>query len=160
MKKITVIGTGYVGLTTGTCFADLGNDVVGIDIDGEKVARLNEGILPIYEPGLQELVVRNMAAGRLRFTTSYAEGLREAEIVFIAVGTPDDGSGGADLSQVRDAARTIAQHLDHPVIIVNKSTVPIGTGDVVTSIITEHAGTRVPFAVVSNPEFLREGSAV
>ncbi len=160
MKNITVIGTGYVGLTTGTAFADLGNQVVCIDVDAEKIARLREGILPIYEPGLGEVVVRNLAAGRLHFSTSYEEGLRDAEFVFIAVGTPDDGSGGADLSQVRAAAQSVAQTLDHPVIVVNKSTVPIGTGDLVASIINEHRRGDVPFAVVSNPEFLREGSAV
>lgn len=160
MKNITVIGTGYVGLTTGTTFADLGNQVVCIDVDEAKIAGLQQGILPIYEPGLGEVVVRNLAAGRLRFSTSYEEGLRDAEFVFIAVGTPGDGSGGADLSQVRAAAQSIAQVLDHPLIVVNKSTVPIGTGDLVTSIINEHRRGDVPFAVVSNPEFLREGSAV
>lgn len=160
MKNITVIGTGYVGLTTGTTFADLGNQVVCIDVDAEKIARLQNGILPIYEPGLGEVVVRNLAAGRLRFSTSYEEGLRDAEFVFIAVGTPDDGSGGADLSQVRAAAQSVAKALDHPVIVVNKSTVPIGTGDLVASIIYEHRRGEVPFAVVSNPEFLREGSAL
>ena len=106
MKTIAVIGTGYVGLTTGTAFADMGNQVRCIDIDEGKIARLQEGILPIFEPGLQEVVVRNMGTGRLRFTTSYAEGLRGAQFIFIAVGTPDDGSGGADLSQVRTAAKS------------------------------------------------------
>lgn len=160
MKNITVIGTGYVGLTTGTCFADMGNSVVCIDIDQAKIERLRRGILPIYEPGLQELVIRNMTAGRLHFSTSYAEGMAQADYVFIAVGTPDDGNGGADLSQVRTAAQSLARHLQHPMIVVNKSTVPIGTGDLVTSIISEHRASNVPFAVVSNPEFLREGSAV
>src|SRR5947209_10324770 len=160
MKNITVIGTSYVGLTTGTSFADMGNQVTCIDVDEEKIARLQQGILPIHEPGLQEVVVRNMRAGRLRFTTSYEEGLSEATYVFIAVGTPDDGSGGADLSQVRAAARSIAEHLDHSVVVVNKSTVPIGTGDLVTSIIDEYRTEDVTFSVVSNPEFLREGSAL
>ena len=160
MKKITVIGTSYVGLTTGTCFADMGNQVVGVDVDATKIAHLQEGILPIHEPGLQEVVVRNAHAGRLRFTTSYQEGMRDAEFVFIAVGTPGDGDGGADLSQVRAAAQSIAEALTRPVIVVNKSTVPIGTGDLVTSIITEHQRGDVPFWVVSNPEFLREGSAL
>jgi UDPglucose 6-dehydrogenase len=160
MKNITVIGTSYVGLTTGTSFADMGNHVTCIDVDEEKIARLRDGILPIHEPGLQEVVVRNMRAGRIRFTTSYEEGLKDAKFVFIAVGTPDDGSGGADLSQVRAAARSIAKTLTHDVIVVNKSTVPIGTGDLVTSIINEHKRSDVSFAVVSNPEFLREGSAL
>ncbi len=160
MKNITVIGTGYVGLTTGASFADMGNQVVCIDIDEAKLERLRDGIMPIHEPGLQEVVVRNMNAGRLRFTTSYAEGMRDAQFVFIAVGTPSDGHGGADLSQVRAAAKSVAEHLDHPVIVINKSTVPIGTGDLVTAIINEHKRTDVPFSVVSNPEFLREGSAL
>lgn len=160
MKDLTVIGTGYVGLTTGAAFADMGNRVVCLDVDELKIQNLRQGILPIYEPGMQEVVTRNLAAGRLSFTTSYAESLRDAEIVFIAVGTPDDGSGGADLSQVRAAAMSIARHLTHPIIVVNKSTVPIGTGDLVTSIITEYRTNAVPFAVVSNPEFLREGQAL
>ncbi|HEX6509854.1 MAG TPA: UDP-glucose/GDP-mannose dehydrogenase family protein [Chloroflexota bacterium] len=160
MKTIAVIGTGYVGLTTGTCFADMGNRVTCIDVDEAKIEGLQSGILPIYEPGLQEVVVRNMASGRLRFTTSFEEGLAESQFVFIAVGTPDDGSGGADLSQVRAAAQRVAQTLDHSVIVVNKSTVPIGTGDLVMSIITEHKRPDISFAVVSNPEFLREGSAL
>jgi len=160
VSTITVIGTGYVGLTTGACFADTGNHVVGLDIDEEKIARLQEGILPIYEPGLQEVVLRSMGAGRLRFTTDYQEALRRAEFVFIAVGTPDDGSGGADLSQVRAAARSIAEHLTRPLTVVNKSTVPIGTGDLVTSIIEEYRRREVPVSVVSNPEFLREGTAL
>jgi UDPglucose 6-dehydrogenase len=160
MKTIAVIGTGYVGLTTGTAFADMGNQVRCIDIDQGKIARLQEGILPIFEPGLQEVVVRNMGTGRLRFTTSFADGLRDAQFIFIAVGTPDDGSGGADLSQVRSAAKSIAETLEGSVIVVNKSTVPIGTGDLVTSIINEHKRSDATFAVVSNPEFLREGSAV
>jgi UDPglucose 6-dehydrogenase len=160
MKNITVIGTGYVGLTTGACFADMGNQVVCIDIDEAKLERLRAGIMPIHEPGLQEVVVRNMEAGRLRFTTSYVEGMRSAQFVFIAVGTPSDGHGGADLSQVREAAKSIAEELDHPVIVINKSTVPIGTGDLVAAIINEHRRIDVPFSVVSNPEFLREGSAL
>jgi UDPglucose 6-dehydrogenase len=160
MKTIAVIGTGYVGLTTGTSFADMGNQVRCVDIDEGKITRLQQGILPIYEPGLQEVVVRNMGMGRLRFTTSFEEGLRGAQFIFIAVGTPDDGSGGADLSQVRAAAKAIAEALQGSVIVVNKSTVPIGTGDLVTSIINEHKRSGATFSVVSNPEFLREGSAL
>ncbi|HCG01182.1 MAG TPA: UDP-glucose 6-dehydrogenase [Chloroflexi bacterium] len=160
MKNICVVGTGYVGLTTGTCFADMGNHVVCVDIDQAKVASLNAGSMPIHEPGLGEILVSNLKAGRLTFTSSYAEGLKDAHFVFIAVGTPDDGQGGADLSQVRSAAKSIGEHLDHPVIVVNKSTVPIGTGDLVTSIIDEYRRPEARITVVSNPEFLREGSAL
>jgi UDPglucose 6-dehydrogenase len=138
----------------------MGNHVVCLDIEGAKVAELNAGRMPIHEPGLGELLVSNLKAKRLSFTTSYSEGLREADFVFIAVGTPDDGQGGADLSQVRSAAKSIGEHLDHDVVVVNKSTVPIGTGDLVTSIIEEHRGPEVRISLVSNPEFLREGSAI
>jgi len=160
LRKICVIGAGYVGLVTGTCFADLGNLVTCIDINEKKIARLKAGEMPIYEPGLEEMVCRNAQAGRLRFTTSYEEGLTEAEFVFIAVNTPMGSEGEADLSYVRAAARSIAETMDHPLIIVNKSTVPIGTGDWVAEIVTRHQPQPVEFAVVSNPEFLREGSAV
>lgn len=160
MKKITVIGTGYVGLVTGTCFADLGNRVVGLDIDEQKIALLREGRSPIYEPGLEEMVRRNLAAGRLSFTTSYEEALKEAEFVFVAVGTPEGVDGEADLRYVRMAAESIAQAMDHPLIIVNKSTVPVGTGDFVADIIRKYQKEPIPFWVVSNPEFLREGSAL
>lgn len=160
MNDITVVGTGYVGLTTGAAFADMGNRVVCVDVDQAKIASLNQGALPIHEPGLREVVTRSMAADRLAFTTSYAEGLRRAEFVFIAVGTPDDGSGGADLTQVRTAAHDIAVHMHRPITVVNKSTVPIGTGDLVTRIIDEHRRGATRFTVVSNPEFLREGSAL
>ncbi len=160
MKSICVIGAGYVGLVTGTCFADLGNRVVCLDIDQGKIDRLNRGVMPIYEPGLEEMVRRNAASGRLRFTTSYEEGLAEAEYVFIAVDTPSGSEGEADLRSVRAAARSIAAVMDHPLIIVNKSTVPIGTGDWVADIINRHRHDGVDYAVVSNPEFLREGSAV
>jgi UDPglucose 6-dehydrogenase len=160
MSDITVIGTGYVGLTTGAAFAEMGHHVVCVDVDDKKIAGLQQGLLPIHEPGLQEVVSRALGAGRIAFTTSYSDGLAEAEFVFIAVGTPDDGTGGADLSQVHSAARGIAQELHGPIVVVNKSTVPIGTGDVVTRIIDEYRSRDVPFAVVSNPEFLREGSAL
>ncbi len=160
MKNITVIGVGYVGLVTGTCFADLGNKVVCLDIQEERIANLKKGILPIYEPGLEEMVARNVKAGRLSFTTSYAEGLQEAEFVFIAVGTPSDVDGEADLQYVRAAAESVAEVMDHPLIIVNKSTVPVGTGDWVADIIKNKQRTPVPFSVVSCPEFLREGSAI
>jgi UDPglucose 6-dehydrogenase len=157
-----VIGTGYVGLVTGTCFADLGNQVTCVDIVSEKIERLKQGILPIYEPGMEELVERNVNAGRLHFTTSYREGLDNCEFIFIAVNTPTGTSqGGADMRYVESAARSIAEELDHYAVIVNKSTVPVGSGDVVTRIVrTNLARPDVRFGVVSNPEFLREGSAL
>ncbi|MFZ5915342.1 MAG: UDP-glucose dehydrogenase family protein [Chloroflexota bacterium] len=160
MRNITVIGTGYVGLVTGTCFADLGNRVVCLDIDEKKIETLNSGGVPIYEPGLEEVVRRSVKAGRLHFTTSYEEGLQEAEFVFIAVGTPEGVDGEADLRYVRMAAKSIAEVMDHPLIIVNKSTVPVGTGDWVADIVNRHKKEGVSFAVVSNPEFLREGAAI
>jgi UDPglucose 6-dehydrogenase len=160
MKNITVIGVGYVGLVTGVCFSDLGNRVMCVDINKQRIEGLQQGVMPIYEPGLEELVARNVRAGRLNFTTSYAEGLKEAEFVFIAVGTPEGVDGEADLRYVRMAASSIAEVMDHPTIIVNKSTVPVGTGDWVADIIREYRSNDVEFAVVSNPEFLREGAAI
>ena len=162
MANICVIGTGYVGLVTGTCFSDMGNQVICVDILPEKIERLKQGILPIFEPGLEELVERNVHAGRLHFTTSYSEGLDNANFIFIAVNTPTGTSqGGADMRYVESAARGIAEELDHYAIIINKSTVPVGSGDVVSRIIRKNlVRPEVPFAVVSNPEFLREGSAV
>nr|MBN1228387.1 UDP-glucose/GDP-mannose dehydrogenase family protein [Anaerolineae bacterium] len=160
MKNIAVIGVGYVGLVTGTCFADLGNKVVALDISKEKIDSLNRGVMPIYEPGLAEVVARNMNAGRLSFTTSYQEALQDAEFVFICVGTPSGVDGEADLQYVRQAAETIAQVMTHELIIVNKSTVPVGTGDWVAEIIKEAQPRPIDFAVVSCPEFLREGSAL
>jgi len=160
MKKICVIGVGYVGLVTGACLADLGNQVICLNRNKEKSDNLKKGILPIFEPGLEEIVRRNYEAKRLDFTTVYDEGLRDAEFVFIAVGTPSGSEGEADLSHVTEAAEGIAKRLTEPVIIVNKSTVPIGTGDWVADIINEHKLNDAEFAVVSNPEFLREGSAV
>ncbi len=162
MATICVIGTGYVGLVTGTCFSDMGNHVTCVDILPEKIEGLKQGILPIYEPGLEEMVERNVRAGRLHFTTSYSEGLDNTDYIFIAVNTPTNSSqGGADMRHVESAARSIAHELDHYAIIVNKSTVPVGSGDVITDIIRKNLERpEVPFAVVSNPEFLREGSAV
>ncbi len=160
MKNITMIGVGYVGLVSGTCFADLGNNVVCLDIDEQRIANLKKGIMPIYEPGLEELVERNVKAGRLHFTTSYEEALKEAEFVFIAVGTPSAVDGQADLRYVRMAAESIADVMDHPLIIVNKSTVPVGTGDWVAEIIRRRRPDVPDFSVVSCPEFLREGSAI
>jgi UDPglucose 6-dehydrogenase len=162
LATICVVGTGYVGLVTGTCLADLGNRVTCVDIIAEKIERLKKGELPIYEPELEEIVGRNVSAGRLHFTTSYKEGLNNADFVFIAVNTPStDSLGGADMSYVENAARSIAQELDHYTIIINKSTMPVGSGDVVKRIIRANLSRPdVRFAVVSNPEFLREGSAI
>src|SRR5512136_3027547 len=160
MKNITVIGVGYVGLVTGACFADLGNKIMCLDIQEERIANLKKGIMPIYEPGLEEMVARNVKAGRLSFTNSYQEALKDAEFVFIAVGTPSDVDGEADLQYVRAAAEAVAEVMDHPLIIVNKSTVPVGTGDWVADIIKGKQKAPVPFSVVSCPEFLREGSAI
>src|SRR4051812_17182881 len=160
MARISVVGTGYVGLVTGACFADLGNQVACIDIDAAKVALLNQGGLPIYEPQLEEVVRRNLDAGRLTFTTDYAVGMDGAEFVFIAVNTPSGPEGEADMGQAQSAAMAIADHLTGPAIIVNKSTMPIGAGDWVANILDKHVRPGVTFAVCSNPEFLREGSAV
>lgn len=159
MRKIAVIGTGYVGLVTGTCFADLGNDVRCIDVDTAKVAMLRRGEMPIYEPGLAELVARNVKAKRLIFTSDYAAGLKDAEFAFIAVNTPSGIGGEADMKWVRDAAEGIASHATRDIVVVNRSTVPIGTGDLVASIIRRVNG-HMNVSVVSNPEFTREGSAV
>lgn len=160
MRSITVIGVGYVGLVTGTCFADLGNKVCCLDVDESKVNMLQEGGVPIYEPGLEEMVRRNVNAGRLTFTTDYKEALTGAEFLFIAVGTPEGVDGEADLKYVRSAAESIASMMDHPLVIVNKSTVPVGTGDWVADIVKANQPEPIDFAVVSNPEFLREGSAI
>ena len=160
MKNITVIGAGYVGLVTAACFADLGNRVIVLDIDESKIEGLKKGVLPIYEPGLEEMVSRNTTAKRMDFTTSYPQALREAEYVFIAVGTPSGVDGEADLKHVQQAAEAIAEAMTGPLIVVNKSTVPVGTGDWVADIIRAHQSKPIPFAVVSNPEFLREGSAI
>jgi UDPglucose 6-dehydrogenase len=160
MKNICVIGTGYVGLVTGVCFADLGNNVICVEIDLQKLDMLRAGKTPIYEPGLEELLDRNMRAKRLAFTDDYTFALQEADFIFITVGTPMGDDGAADLTQVRGAARAIGQHLNKDAIIIDKSTVPVGTGDLVASIIREHARPEVRFAIVSNPEFLREGSAM
>ena len=166
MKNIAVVGVGYVGLVTGTCLADLGHRVVCLDVNEERIANLNKGILPIYEPGLEEVVRRNVNAGRLSFTTDYAEAINgaspdaAAEFVFIAVGTPSAVDGKADLDYVRRAAESIAEVMDHPIIVVNKSTVPVGTGDWTADIIKSKQKRPIKFNVVSNPEFLREGNAI
>jgi UDPglucose 6-dehydrogenase len=160
MKKICVVGVGYVGLVTGACFADLGNHVVALDVDERRIDNLKKGIMPIYEPGLDELVKRNVAAGRLSFTSSYADALKGTEFVFIAVGTPSGVNGEADLQYVAAAAKSIAQNMTEPLVIINKSTVPIGTGDWVADIVKGAQPRKIDFAVVSCPEFLREGSAI
>jgi len=160
MKNICVVGVGYVGIITAACFADLGNKVVALDINEEKIAGLKKGIMPIYEPGLKELVDRNVQADRISFTTSYQEGLADAEFVFIAVGTPSGVDGEADLQYVASAARSIADNIHDGLIIINKSTVPVGTGDWVADIIREQNPNADDFSVVSCPEFLREGSAI
>jgi UDPglucose 6-dehydrogenase len=160
MKQICVVGVGYVGLVTAACFADLGNCVVALDVDEKRIENLKKGIMPIYEPGLEELVRRNVKAGRLSFTTSYQGALKGAEFAFIAVGTPSGVDGNADLQYVDSAARSIAQNMTAPLIIINKSTVPIGTGDWVADIIKGAQPEPIEFAVVSCPEFLREGSAI
>jgi len=160
VKNICVVGVGYVGLVTGTCFADLGNNVIALDISAERIENLKKGILPIYEPGLEEMVKRNVAAGRLGFTTSYPEALENADFAFIAVGTPEGVDGEADLKYVRAAAEAIAEHMSKPLIIVNKSTVPVGTGDWVADIVSAKQPKPIPFSVVSCPEFLAEGSAL
>jgi len=160
MKNIVVVGVGYVGLVSGASFADLGNCVTCLDISEPRIANLQKGIMPIYEIGLEELVERNVRAGRLKFTTSYAEALKDAEFVFICVGTPSGVDGQADLRYVRMAAEAIADAMDHPLILINKSTVPVGTGDWVADIIRQRRPDVPEFAVVSCPEFLREGSAI
>lgn len=161
MSKICVVGTGYVGLVTGTCFADLGNTVTCLDVDENRISKLLKGIMPIYEPGLQQLVEQNVKAERLIFTTDYKKAVSDVEIVFIAVGTPSGVDGEADLQYVRQAAEAIADLVDKKVIVVNKSTVPVGTGDWVAEVIQKRRNGRpLDLNVVSNPEFLREGSAI
>lgn len=158
--KIAVVGTGYVGLVTGTCLAETGNDVTCVDINEKKVAMMQEGKLPIYEPGLELLFHRNIEQGRLSFTSNLAEGIKEAKIIFLALPTPPGGDGAADLSYVLGAAGDIAKLLTEYKVIVTKSTVPVGTADKVTAVMQQHAAEGVTYAVVSNPEFLREGVAV
>ncbi|MER2527044.1 MAG: UDP-glucose/GDP-mannose dehydrogenase family protein [Candidatus Competibacter denitrificans] len=161
--KITIFGSGYVGLVTGACFADVGNDVLCVDVDPQKVEKLQRGEIPIHEPGLDDLVQRNGASGRLRFTTDVADGVRHGLFQFIAVGTPPDEDGSADLQHVRAVARSIGQHLASYRVIVNKSTVPVGTADVVRDTVAAalaERGCEIAFSVVSNPEFLKEGAAI
>ncbi len=161
--RVTVFGIGYVGLVTGTCLAEAGNEVVCVDVDAGRVEALNRGEIPIYEPGLEPLVRGNHEAGRLHFTVDAAEGIAHGEVVFIAVGTPPDEDGSADLRYVLEVARTIGRHLEHPAVVVDKSTVPVGTAEKVQAAIASELaarGVEVGFHVVSNPEFLKEGAAV
>lgn len=161
--KLCVVGTGYVGLVTGACFAEMGNTVTCVDVDAKKVENLKRGVLPIYEPGLDVIVANNYKAGRLRFTTTLPDALRDAAVCFIAVGTPPKQDGSADLSYVFNVAREIGEHLDHYVVVVGKSTVPVGTAEQVRAIVDEQLAkrsARVEFDVASNPEFLKEGDAV
>ncbi|HEX5742929.1 MAG TPA: UDP-glucose/GDP-mannose dehydrogenase family protein [Flavobacteriaceae bacterium] len=161
--KITVVGTGYVGLVTGTCFAEMGNTVICIDVDKRKIQNLEAGIIPIYEPGLTPMVLSNVAKGTLRFSTQLTDGLKTAEIVFIAVGTPMGDDGSADLQYVLSVANQLGEDMHQPIVIVDKSTVPIGTADKVKATIEaaqQKRGVNIPFWVVSNPEFLKEGAAV
>ena len=161
--KIAVVGTGYVGLVTGTCFSEMGVRVTCVDVDERKIEALNKGIIPIYEPGLETLVHKNMKSGRLHFTTSLEEVINDVDIVFSAVGTPPDEDGSADLKYVLDVAHTIGKHLDHYIVVVTKSTVPVGTASKVKAVIQQELSLRgvdVEFDVASNPEFLKEGNAV
>ena len=161
--KIAIVGTGYVGLVTGTCFAEMGTEVYCVDIDKAKIDNLKNGIVPIYEPGLEEMVDRNFKAGRLKFTTSLAECINEVEVLFSAVGTPPDEDGSADLRYVLDVAREIGRTMNHYILVVTKSTVPVGTAAKVKQAIREELdkrGVDIPFDIASNPEFLKEGAAI
>ncbi len=161
--NIAIVGTGYVGLVSGTCFAEMGINVTCVDIDSRKIENLRKGIIPIYEPGLDELVHRNSEAGRLHFSTDLSEVLPEVTVVFSAVGTPPDEDGSADLRYVLEVARTFGRHITRYTLLVTKSTVPVGTAAKVREVIREELGRRgvdVPFDVASNPEFLKEGAAI
>src|SRR5215210_4377491 len=156
---IAVIGTGYVGLVTGACFAEFGVNVTCVDVDAEKIARLNEGEIPIYEPGLDKIVEKSTQAGRLRFTTDIKSAVEESLVIFLAVGTPPREDGSADLRFIEEAARNVAEHMNGYKVVVTKSTVPVGTGERLRRLIREHQ-TKFDFGIVSNPEFLREGAAI
>lgn len=157
---IAVIGSGYVGLVTGACFAEFGVDVTCVDVDQDKIERLLKGVMPIYEPGLEQLVSKNTQAGRLRFTTDVRQAVEQALVIFLAVGTPPQADGSPDLSFVEQAASSIAEYMNGYKVVVTKSTVPIGTGERIRKLISERKKTRANFGVVSNPEFLREGAAI
>lgn len=158
--KITIIGTGYVGLVTGVCLADIGHSVTCLDIDNKKIEKLASGISPIYEPGLEELMKKNSKNGRLSFSTNYDEGCKSAEVIYIAVGTPQKRDGTADLQYIESAAKSIAKHITNDIVIVTKSTVPVGTNEYIKRVIEAELTTTVSVEIVSNPEFLREGSAI
>ena len=161
--KITIIGSGYVGLVSGACFADVGNTVLCLDVDARKIAMLNAGGIPIHEPGLDNMVVRNAQAGRMLFSTDYDVAVAHADVIFLAVGTPPDEDGSADLTHILSAARSIGQRITRPIVVVDKSTVPVGTADKVRAAIAGELDKRavtIDFAVVSNPEFLKEGAAI
>jgi len=161
--RVTLFGTGYVGLVTGTCLAEMGNQVFCVDVDRDKIEQLRQGVIPIYEPGLEAMVKRNHASGLLEFSTDAVAGIAHGEVIFIAVGTPPDEDGSADLRHVLAVAETIGKHLERPAVVVNKSTVPVGTADRVRECITKvlaERGMKLEFDVVSNPEFLKEGDAV
>src|SRR2546422_9984084 len=155
--NVAVIGTGYVGLVVGACLAETGNDVICADLDERKIGQLRQNQLPIYEPGLEPLVTRNQRGGRLQFTTAVPEAIERSDIVFIAVGTPPDEDGSADLQHVLDVARTVGQHMNRPKIVVTKSTVPVGTAERGRAEVAKH--TTVAFHVCANPEVLKEGAA-
>ncbi|MDD2191189.1 MAG: UDP-glucose/GDP-mannose dehydrogenase family protein [Bacteroidales bacterium] len=161
--RAVIVGTGYVGLVTGTCFAEMGIDVICDDIDENKIENLNKGISPIYEPGLDELIEKNVAKGRLKFSTNLSECIEEADVIFSAVGTPPDEDGSADLKYVLDVAKQIGQNMNHYCLVVTKSTVPVGTAQKVKQVIQEELdkrGKNIDFDIASNPEFLKEGNAV
>ena len=157
---IAVIGTGYVGLVTGACFAEFGVDVTCVDVDQDKIARLSDGQIPIYEPGLEQLVAKNTHAGRLHFTTDLKSAVEQALVIFLAVGTPPKADGSANLTHIEEAAREVASYMNGYKVIVTKSTVPVGTGERLRRLVREHQKTRTNFGIVSNPEFLREGAAI
>jgi UDPglucose 6-dehydrogenase len=161
--KVVIVGSGYVGLVTGTCFSEVGIEVVCVDIDEKKIENLKNGIVPIYEPGLEQMLLRNMSKGRLNFTTSLSEALIDAEVLFIAVGTPPDEDGSADLKYVISVARECGKNMSEYLLVVTKSTVPVGTAAKVKAAIQdelEKRGADIPFDVASNPEFLKEGAAI
>ncbi|MDL2256309.1 nucleotide sugar dehydrogenase, partial [Parabacteroides sp. OttesenSCG-928-K15] len=161
--KIAIIGTGYVGLVTGACFAEMGTDVFCVDIDKQKIENLKKGIMPIYEPGLEEMVRRNSDADRLHFTTELKDVINEVDVLFNAVGTPPDEDGSADLKYVLDVARSVGKYMERYILVVTKSTVPVGTAQKVKQVIAEEQakrGVNIPFDIASNPEFLKEGAAI
>src|SRR4030095_8721191 len=157
---IAVIGTGYVGLVTGACFAEFGVDVTCVDVDSEKIERLSAGVMPIYEPGLEQLVTKNVQAGRLRFTTDVKAAVEQALAIFLAVGTTPFPDGSPDLGFVEAAALSVAEHMNGYKVVVTKSTVPIGTGEHIRALIRKNQKSGLAFGIVSNPEFLREGAAI